>query len=93
MTVEGRIFHAVELMLQLDADCTAFFTVDRIAQITSSISPKATMVEVLQELLRVYLEYRGVLNKEIELSGLLGSKIIYTGKLGDKIIYFNGSIL
>jgi hypothetical protein len=51
------------------------------------------MVEVLQELFRVYLEYRGVLNKDIELTGTLGNKIIWTGKLGDKIIYLSGSIL
>jgi hypothetical protein len=92
ITAEGKIFHGIELICSLDAEASAFFTVDRIAELSAQIDSSATMVSVLQNLLRAYLEFKGQLYSGLELSGLLYDRINYSGKINMNVIEFSGGL-
>jgi len=92
MSVEGTVFHGIELICSLDAEASAFFTLDRIVQLTDQIDANATWVSVIQTLLRTYMEFKGQLYSGLELSGVLYDRINYSGKINLNTIEFIGGL-
>lgn len=92
MSLEYRIFHGVDLICRLDAQASVFFTADRSAMLAAQIDPMASVEAVLQELLRLYFEWKAKLHSGIEFSGLLDNQITYSGKINLNEIEFSGRL-